>query len=60
MKLQPAKYQCADDGTDLTALVREALEERTPASFGGRDFRVIVTCPGGAEAHQVGCTGKRL
>ncbi|HET8659749.1 MAG TPA: hypothetical protein VFM55_12210 [Micromonosporaceae bacterium] len=59
MELIPAEYRCADDGQDLTALVREELEEWVPASFGRRDtFRVVVTCPGGEKPHEVGVSGR--
>ena len=53
MELIPAVYRCGEDDQDLTALVREELEESVPASFtrrGTDSFRVVVTCPGGPTA----------
>lgn len=59
VELIPAEYQCADDGQDLTALVREEMEDWVPASFARRDtFRVIVTCPGDEKPHEVAVSGR--
>jgi hypothetical protein len=60
MELIPPHYECADDGQDLTDLVREKLEDRDPYTFADTSdgFRVIVTCPGGAAAHATGVTGR--
>jgi hypothetical protein len=67
MELTPADYRCDVHQQDLTELVREQLTTIITASFArataGRDFRVIVTCPGAngqqGTAHDVACTGSR-
>ena len=71
MILDPETYVCPEHQADLTAQVREALEDDGPTlAYGprpGRDrsgplpFRVIVTCPGtaGSAAHQLACAGTR-
>ncbi|NES12511.1 MULTISPECIES: hypothetical protein [Micromonospora] len=61
MDLTPQEYRCADHDLDLTELVQEQLAERTPALMGrqGKQFRVIVTCPGGpgSSSHRLSFTG---
>ena len=71
MILDPDTYVCPEHQADLTAQVREALEDDgTPIAYqrssllrrgrpGPRPFRVIVTCPGaaGSAAHQLSCGG---
>jgi hypothetical protein len=67
--LDPAAYTCPDHGTDLTDQVKQALEEEddTPRAYRrpllgrrtprARPFEVIITCPGGGQAHSLTCTG---
>jgi hypothetical protein len=60
-ELAPTTYECAEDGQDLTGLVRDELAEQVPVAYhrgGLRPFRVIVTCPGGGAPHQVSCSGQ--
>jgi hypothetical protein len=71
MKLDPAEYTCPDHHSDLTSLVRDALEDEdgTPLAYrrgllpgskaGPRPFQVIVACPGpaGGQPHQLACAG---
>lgn len=61
VEITPSQFHCHDhQQQDLTELVKEELELRTPAAFpvrGSKVFRVIVTCPGAGTAHDVTCSG---
>jgi hypothetical protein len=69
MILEPISYSCPTHQTDVTTLVKDALDDddAPPVAFWGlgkkmtgpRPFQVIVTCPGasGTGAHQLTCTG---
>ena len=73
MTLDPATYTCPDHQTDLTALIKEALEDDGPpvayprpqlpgrAGPRPRPFEVTVTCPGtpGGGPHELVCAGTR-
>jgi len=66
--LDPQIYTCEEHQIDLTAQVKEALEEDedTPLAYWrpllgraaprSRPFEVIITCPGGEE-HPLTCKG---
>jgi hypothetical protein len=70
MTLDPVRYECPEHRTDLTSLVREALEyDGPPVAYlrtlrrrqsAPKQFQVIVACPGenGTGAHSVTCAGK--
>jgi hypothetical protein len=62
MQLNPSRYECPDDHTDVTGLVDEQVEIiGPPVAYrpGPRPFQVIVTCPGGHRGtpHPLTCTG---
>jgi hypothetical protein len=71
MKLNPERYECGKDSTELTQQVMEKLKERHIVdSYQGvdlirsktkwEDFCVIVQCPGGQKAHPWQFEGKVL
>jgi hypothetical protein len=71
MTLNPARYECPHHHTDLTGLVKEALEDQgSPVAYrrpwlgrqgaGDRPFQVIVACPGDGAAHSLTCTGTQV
>jgi hypothetical protein len=62
VQLTPGTYVCPLHHVDLTAAVRQVLEEEPPpVAYGKRAFRVPVTCPGDGTsgAHQQMCSGER-
>jgi hypothetical protein len=61
MHIAPETFQCDEDQSDLTELVLEELAMQIPAAFGPRrtrQFRVVLSCPGGGEPHDVTCSGE--
>jgi hypothetical protein len=61
MELSPTRYECTEDGQDLTTLVHDEVTAEIPLAYRRdqpRPFRVVVNCPGDGRPHEVAVTGQ--